>query len=90
MEHQFLHLVIALKKPKCVLTPMSILCILDFYAPCQSMAGSKPGAVFTHNTSFSTGPISQCYITLTLESLARDTHSSLVATYVSYEENEVM
>jgi hypothetical protein len=54
------------------------------------MAGSKPGAVFTHNTSFSTGPISQCYITLTLESLAKDTHSSLVATYVSYEENEVM
>jgi hypothetical protein len=33
MERQFLHLIIlpVFKQPKCVLTPMSILCKLDFF-----------------------------------------------------------
>ncbi len=33
MEHQFLHLIIAqlFQQPKCVLTPMSILCVLGSY-----------------------------------------------------------
>jgi hypothetical protein len=34
MEHQFLHLILALLflQPKCVLTPMSNPCKLDFYS----------------------------------------------------------
>jgi hypothetical protein len=35
MEHQFLHLIMLplFKQPKFVQTLMSILCILEFYAP---------------------------------------------------------
>ncbi len=52
-----------------------------------------PGGAFTtvyYLRIFWTGPVSQCYITLPLERLTRDTRFCLVCPYISYEKNSLL
>ncbi len=76
MEHQILHLIIAqlLKKPKCVITSMSILCTLDFYEDSAYLLPKCPRSQGKHRKHRGATTFSKMTLSImTLSIMALDT-----------------